>query len=61
MDKADRCSASSRSYDFALGHEQTYEWFRAQGFGRLDGPLVDPVWRARWDFDAEAAAVAALR
>ncbi len=61
MDKANRLLGFEPEYDFRSGHEQTWEWFRAQGFDRLDGPLVDPVWRASWDFDAEAAAVAALR
>jgi nucleoside-diphosphate-sugar epimerase len=37
------------------GHEATYEWFRSQGWGARTQPLVDPVWRATWDFDAEAA------
>jgi nucleoside-diphosphate-sugar epimerase len=48
-------------YDVRRGHEHTFEWFRAQGFDRLDGPLVDPVWKASWDFDAEAAVAARIR
>ena len=42
-------------YSLHDGHAHTYEWFRAQGWDRLDGPLVDPVWKASWDFEAEAA------
>lgn len=42
-------------FDLRSGHVQTYEWFRAMGHDRLDGALVDPVWKASWDFDAEAA------
>ncbi len=60
-DKANRLLGFEPAYDFRSGHQHTWDWFRAQGFDRLDGPLVDPVWRASWDFDAEAAAVAALR
>jgi nucleoside-diphosphate-sugar epimerase len=48
-------------YDFVRGHAQTYEWFCAQGWAALDAPLVDPVWRASWDFDVEAAAADSLR
>jgi nucleoside-diphosphate-sugar epimerase len=48
-------------YDVRSGHEHTYEWFRSRGFDRLDGPLVDPVWKASWDFEAEAAVAARIR
>jgi nucleoside-diphosphate-sugar epimerase len=48
-------------YDIVAGHEQTYEWFRQQGWDRLDGPLIDPVWKASWDFDAEALAAERIR
>jgi nucleoside-diphosphate-sugar epimerase len=40
---------------FRAGHQETYEWFRSQGWDERTQPLVDPVWRATWDFDAEAA------
>lgn len=46
--------------DFAAGHHSTYEWFLAQGWSELAQPLVDPVWFATWDFDAEARAAAML-
>lgn len=61
MDKARRLLGFQPRYDLRGGHEHTYEWFLAQGWGDLSVPLVDPVWRATWDFDAEAAAAAALR
>jgi nucleoside-diphosphate-sugar epimerase len=61
MDKARRVLGFEPAYDFRRGHEHTYEWFLAQGWGDLDGALVDPVWRASWDFDAEASAAAMLR
>ena len=59
-DKARRLLGFEPTYDFRSGHAQTYGWFRAQGWADLDVALVDPVWRATWDFDAEAAASAAL-
>jgi nucleoside-diphosphate-sugar epimerase len=45
----------SPRYDVVSGHRHTYEWFTAQGYADLDGPLADPVWKSSWDFDAEAA------
>ena len=53
--KVARIVGDAPRYDLRAGHEHTYEWFRSQGWDRLDGPLVDPVWKASWDFDAEAA------
>ncbi|MEP7115122.1 MAG: NAD-dependent epimerase/dehydratase family protein, partial [Ilumatobacteraceae bacterium] len=42
-------------HGFRAGHEATYEWFLSQGWAdRSAEPLVDPVWRATWDFEAEA-------
>jgi nucleoside-diphosphate-sugar epimerase len=41
-------------HSFRAGHEATYEWFVRQGWAALSRPLVDPVWRATWNFDAEA-------
>ncbi len=42
-------------YGFRDGHQATYQWFLSQGWADRLQPLVDPVWRATWDFDAEAA------
>jgi nucleoside-diphosphate-sugar epimerase len=61
VDKARHLLGFEPRWDFAAGHAQTYDWFRAQGWHELDGPLADPVWRASWDFDAEAEAAALLR
>ena len=50
-------------HSFHAGHEMTYEWFLSQGWADRSSPLIDPVWRATWDFDAEsevASRVAAL-
>ena len=47
-------------FDLDAGHAHTYEWFRAQGWSNLDTSLVDPVWRATWDFAAEAAVAAQI-
>jgi nucleoside-diphosphate-sugar epimerase len=54
IEKAERAFGYAPRYDLISGHRHTYEWFCDRGYDRLDGPLVDPVWRASWDFDAEA-------
>jgi nucleoside-diphosphate-sugar epimerase len=61
--KAERLLGYRWRYDFGPGHEHTYEWFLAQGWGDHDGTdaMVDPVWRASWDFDREAAVAALAR
>ena len=59
--KAERAFGYTPRYDLATGHAHTFEWFCAQGYAELDGPLVDPVWRASWDFDAEAALAERIR
>lgn len=48
-------------YDLRSGHEHTYAWFRAQGFADIEGPMVDPMWRASWDFEVEATIAGQLR
>lgn len=48
-------------YDLHAGHEHTYAWFRAEGLSGRVEPLCDPVWKATWDFDHEAAIAADLR
>jgi nucleoside-diphosphate-sugar epimerase len=60
-DKVRRLLDDAPRYDLSSGHEHTYEWFLRQGWDRLDGTLVDPVWKATWDFDAEAALAGRLR
>jgi hypothetical protein len=42
-------------FDLATGHADTYDWVRAEGHDQLSQPLVDPVWKATWDFEHEAA------
>ncbi len=49
------------SFDLASGHAMTFEWFCAQGWQDRTEPLVDPVWRATWDFAAEAAVAERIR
>lgn len=61
IDKARRLAGIEPRYDVRSGHEHTFEWFRAQHYDELDGPLVDPMWRASWDFDAEAAVAQRIR
>jgi nucleoside-diphosphate-sugar epimerase len=45
---------------FVEGHEATFEWFQASGLAKADSPLVDPLWRASWDFEWEAEVAARL-
>ena len=61
IDKARRLLGYGPRLDFRRGHEETYAWFCAQGLDQLEGTLADPVWRASWDFAAEAAAASRLR
>lgn len=42
-------------YPLLQGHLHTYEWFCTHGRQGLDTPLADPLWKASWDFAAEAA------
>jgi len=48
-------------YDLRSGHVHTYEWFRAEGFEQLARPLADPLWKATWDFEHEAAIAGRIR
>jgi nucleoside-diphosphate-sugar epimerase len=48
-------------YDLRSGHEHTYDWFRGKGYADVDGPMVDPMWKASWDFAAEAAVARQVR
>jgi nucleoside-diphosphate-sugar epimerase len=59
--KVERLLGVTPHYDLCRGHAHTYEWFRAQGFEHLSGPLADPVWKATWDFDHEAAIAGRIR
>jgi nucleoside-diphosphate-sugar epimerase len=45
---------------FVRGHQQTYEWFAAAPLADAPDELFDPVWRAGYDFAAEAAALELL-
>jgi nucleoside-diphosphate-sugar epimerase len=49
------------SFDLAGGHSHTYDWFREQRYEQLSQPLVDPVWKATWDFEHEAAIADRIR
>ena len=57
-EKTRRITGLAPSYGLSAGHQHTYEWFTAQGWASLDHALADPVWRATWDFAAEAAVAA---
>lgn len=52
--KAEQLLGVRPRYGLAAGHAHTYEWFQRQGWGTLDAALVDPIWKASWDFAAEA-------
>ena len=61
MDKARRLLGYEPELGFEDGHRHTYDWFKKQGWDRLEGPLSDPMWRSSWDFEAEARAATLLR
>jgi len=61
VEKARRVLGASPRYDLHRGHAHTYEWFCEQGLDRIDGSLVDPMWKASWDFETEAAVAARIR
>jgi nucleoside-diphosphate-sugar epimerase len=59
--KAQRLLGLDNRYDLHSGHVDTFEWFRRKGFADVDSPLIDPMWRASWDFDVEAAVAEEVR
>ena len=61
IEKAQRLLGFTCRYDLRSGHQHTYEWFNGKGYANLDGPMVDPMWKASWDFDAEAAVAEQVR
>jgi len=61
IEKAERVLGFSPRYDLRSGHEHAYAWFRSKGYADVDGPMIDPMWKASWDFDAEAAIAERLR
>jgi nucleoside-diphosphate-sugar epimerase len=61
LEKAQRLLGFTCRYDLRSGHEDTYQWFRGKGYADVEGPMVDPMWRASWDFDAEAAVAKLVR
>ena len=58
--KAARLLGAPR-FDLRTGHEHTYAWCRDRGLDQLEEALVDPVWKASWDFDFEAAIAGRIR
>jgi nucleoside-diphosphate-sugar epimerase len=61
IEKAEQRLGFTCRFDLRSGHEDTYEWFRAKGYADVDGPMVDPMWKASWDFDTEAAVAQQVR
>ena len=61
VDKARRLLGVVPQYDLISGHADTYRWFCEQGLDRVDAALVDPLWKASWDFDTEASVAERIR
>ena len=48
------CPGPSR-HPYPSGNQRLiFEWFMASGMADVDSPMVDPLWRASWDFEWEA-------
>ena len=45
---------------FTVGHQDTYDWFGHSPLAESPDQLFDPVWKAGYDFAAEAAALELL-
>jgi nucleoside-diphosphate-sugar epimerase len=58
--KASQLLGVNSTYDLFTGHQHTYQWFKAQQFHSRPAPS-DPLWKVSWNFEAEAAAVSAVR
>jgi nucleoside-diphosphate-sugar epimerase len=61
IEKAQHRLGFTCRYDMGSGHEHTYDWFRSKGYADVVGPMVDPMWKASWDFAAEAAVARQVR
>ena len=61
IEKASKILAINPRYDFKSGHQQTYAWFKQQGWENLTEPLCDAVWQSTWDFDYEATVAEQIR
>jgi len=61
IEKAQQRLGFTCRYDLRSGHEDAYEWFRRNGYAAVDRPMVDLMWKASWDFDAEAAVARQVR
>lgn len=56
MNKAERLRLPVER-GFVWGHQQTYEWFSSAPLADAGDELFDPVWKAGFDFMAEARAL----
>ncbi|MEM7015990.1 MAG: NAD-dependent epimerase/dehydratase family protein [Pseudomonadota bacterium] len=61
IDKARQMLDFELEYNFRQGHEQTYQWFLAQGLDKTQHPLRDKIWSATWDFEYEAEIAQQIR
>ncbi len=55
IEKAQRLIGFTNRFDLRSGHTDAYEWFCRKGYHDVDGPMVDAMWKASWDFETEAA------
>ena len=60
-DKAEELLGVVPLIGFMEGHRATFDWFSEAGMADADSPLVDPLWRASWDFEWEAEVTARVR
>jgi nucleoside-diphosphate-sugar epimerase len=61
IEKAQRLLGFRNRFDLCSGHADTYEWFRSNGYADVERPMVDPMWKASWDFETEAAVAERVR
>ena len=61
IEKAQRLLGLRNRFDLRSGHADAYEWFRRKGYADVEGPMIDPMWRASWDFETEAAVARSVR
>jgi len=61
IEKAERLLGAKPSYDFRSGHEDTFAWFKEQGWTGRSEPLMDPMWMSSWNFDYESEVAAQIQ
>ncbi len=59
--KASRLLDVNPRFDFRVGHEDTFTWFKEQGWEGRTEPLIDKTWMSSWNFDYEAEIAAQIQ